>query len=90
MNVYMLKKGLETIVDGWNSYGPNGGFNGPNVRSAIELLKNWDPDGLAPVINMARDDHRPSTTTRIMQIKAGRLTVVEQVTVERRKDWLGY
>lgn len=90
MNVYLLKKGLETIVDGWTSYGPQGGFNGANVRSAIELLKNWDPDGLAPTITLARDDHRPSTTTRIMQVKNNRIVLVEQVAVERRKDWLGY
>ncbi len=90
LNVYMLKKGLETIVDGWSSYGPQGGFNGPNVRSAIELLKNWDPDGLAPVVNMSRDDHRPSTTTRIVTVKGGRVQVLETITVERRKNWLGF
>ncbi len=90
LNVYLLKRGLETIVDGWSSYGPQAGFLGTNVRSALELLKNWDPDGLAPPISLARDDHRPSTTTRIMQVKNGRIVLVDTVTVERRKDWLGY
>ncbi|MGQ0571821.1 MAG: ABC transporter substrate-binding protein [Armatimonadota bacterium] len=90
LNVYMLKKGLETIVDGWSSYGPAGGFAGTNVRSAIELLKNWDPDGLAPPITVSRSDHRPSTTTRIVQVKNGRIGIVETVTVERRSNWLGY
>ncbi len=91
LNVYLLKRGLETIVDGWSSYGPQGGFVGTNVRSALELLRNWDPDGLAAApITITRDDHRPSTTTRIMQVKNGRIVVVEGVTVERRKDWLGY
>ncbi len=90
LNVYLLKRGLETIVDGWSSYGPQGGFVGTNVRSALELLKNWDPDGLAAPITLARDDHRPSTTTRIMQVKNGRIVLVETVTVDRRKDWLGY
>jgi branched-chain amino acid transport system substrate-binding protein len=90
LNVYLLKRGLETIVDGWSSYGPQAGFLGTNVRSALELLKNWDPDALAAPITLARDDHRPSTTTRIMQVKNGRVVLVETVTVERRKDWLGY
>jgi branched-chain amino acid transport system substrate-binding protein len=90
LNVYMLKRGLEQIVDGWSSYGRLGGFAGVNVRSALELLKNWDPDGLAPAITLARDDHRPSTVTRIMQVQKGRIVLVDQVSVERRKDWLGY
>lgn len=90
LNVFMLKRGLETIVDGWSSYAGLGGFGGPNVRSALELLKDWDPDGLAPSITVTRTDHRPSTVTRIVVVKNGRITVVEQVSVERRKDWLGY
>jgi len=90
LNVFMLKRGLEHIVDGWNSYANLGGVNGPNVRSALELLRNWDPEGLAPPITVTRDDHRPSTTTRIVQVRNGRIGVLEQVTVERRKDWLGY
>ncbi len=91
LNVFMLKRGLETIVDGWSSYGPLGGFVGTNVRSALELLKDWDPDGLAPPITVTRTDHRPSTVTRIMIVKNGRIQVFEpNVTVERRKDWLGY
>ena len=90
LNVFMLKRGLEHIVDGWSSYANLGGFGGPNVRSALELLKDWDPDGLAPSITVTRTDHRPSTVTRIVVVKNGRIMVVEQVTVERRKDWLGY
>ena len=90
LNVFMLKRGLEHIVDGWSSYASLGGFGGPNVRSALELLKDWDPDGLAPPITVTRTDHRPSTVTRIVVVKNGRIGVVEQVTVERRKDWLGY
>jgi branched-chain amino acid transport system substrate-binding protein len=90
LNVYLLKRGLEQIVDGWSSYGRLGGFAGVNVRSALELLKNWDPEGLAPAITLARDDHRPSTVTRIMQVQKGRIVLVDQVSVDRRKDWLGY
>src|SRR2546427_5163060 len=90
LNVYLLKKGLETIVDNWATYSRLGGFSGPSVRSAIETLKNWDTDGLAPAVTLARDDHRPSTTTRIVTVRNGRITVVKLVTVERRKDWLGF
>ncbi len=90
LNVFLLKRGLEQIVDGWSSYGRLGGFAGTNVRSALELLKSWDPDGLAPPITLSRDDHRPSTTTRIMQIRNGKIVLADTVTVERRKDWLGY
>jgi len=87
LNVFMLKRGLEIMVDNWASYR---GFGGPAVRSALELLKDWDPDGLAPAITVARTDHRPSTTTRIVQVQKGRMVVVQTVTVERRKDWMGF
>ncbi len=91
LNVALLKKGLEIIVDNWSTYSKLGGFSGPSVRSALETLKDWDPDGLAAApITLIRTDHRPSTTTRIMQIKTGRITLVKSVTVERRKDWLGF
>jgi branched-chain amino acid transport system substrate-binding protein len=90
LNVFLLKKGLEVIVDNWTTYSRLGGFSGPSVRSALETLKDWDPDGLAPAITLTRTDHRPSTITRIMQIKDGRITLVKQVSVERRKDWLGF
>ncbi|MGH2452719.1 MAG: ABC transporter substrate-binding protein [bacterium] len=90
LNVYMLRRALETIVDNWATYSRLGGFDGPAVRSALELLKEWDPDGLAPAITVTRTDHRPSTTTRIMTVRNARIVVVESVTVERRKDWLGY
>ncbi|MDQ7850305.1 MAG: ABC transporter substrate-binding protein [Armatimonadota bacterium] len=87
LNVFLLKKALEIMVDNWASYRS---FNGPAVRSAIELLKEWDPDGLAPPITITRTDHRPSTTTRIVQVQDGRIRVVQGVTVERRPDWLGF
>lgn len=90
LNVFLLKKGLEVIVDNWTTYSRLGGFSGPSVRSALETLKDWDPEGLAPAITLTRSDHRPSTITRIMQIKNGRITLAKQVTVERRKEWLGF
>ena len=90
LNVMLLKKSLEIIVDNWATYSRLGGFSGPSVRSALETLKDWDPEGLAPAVTLTRTDHRPSTTTRIMQIRNGRITLVKQVTVERRKDWLGF
>src|SRR5439155_555907 len=58
-------------------------------ENMIKLIGK-DPDGLAPVVTLARDDHRPSTTTRIVTVRDGRITVVKSVTVERRKDWLGF
>lgn len=90
LNVYLLKRGLEIIVDNWDTYSRLGGFSGPSVRSALETLKNWNPDGLAAPVTLARDDHRPSTTTRIVTVRNGRIVVVKQVTVNRRKDWLGF
>ncbi len=91
LNVYLLKKGLEIIVDNWDTYSRLGGFSGPSVRSALETLKNWDPDGLAAApITLTRDDHRPSTTTRIVTVRNARIVVLKSVTVERRKDWLGF
>lgn len=91
LNVFLLKKGLEVIVDNWATYSRLGGFEGgAAVRSALETLKDWSPDGLAPPITLTRTDHRPSTTTRIVAVRSGRIQVVETVTVERRRDWLGF
>jgi len=90
LNVQLLKRALEVIVDNWATYSRLGGFSGPSVRSALETLKDWDPEGLAPAITLTRTDHRPSTVTRIMQIRSGRIALVKQVTIERRRDWLGF
>jgi branched-chain amino acid transport system substrate-binding protein len=90
LNVALLKKGLEIIVDNWTTYSRLGGFSGPSIRSALETLKDWDPAGLAPPITLSRTDHRPSTATRIVQIRNGRITPVKSVNVERRRDWLGF
>jgi branched-chain amino acid transport system substrate-binding protein len=90
LNLYLLRKALEIIVDNWSTYARLGGIGGPSIRATLETLKDWDPEGLAPPITLTRTDHRPSTTTRIMQIRGGRIRFVEQVTVERRKDWLGW
>ncbi len=88
LNVYMLRRALEIMVDNWGSYR---GFDGAAIRSALELLKEWDPDGLAAApITVTRTDHRPATTTRIVTVRNGRIQVVQAVTVERRKDWLGF
>ncbi len=90
LNVMLLRRGLEVIVDNWATYSRLGGFSGPSVRSALETIKDWDPEGLAAPVTLARDDHRPSTTTRIVTVKNGRITILTTVTVERRKDWLGF
>ena len=87
LNVYMLRKALELMVDNWASYRS---FEGFQIRSALELLRNWDPDGLAPPVTVTREDHRPSTTTRIVQIRNGRMQIVQVVTVEKRKEWMGF
>jgi branched-chain amino acid transport system substrate-binding protein len=90
LNVLLLKKGLEIIVDNWATYSRLGGFSGPSVRSALETLRGWDPEGLAAPITLTRTDHRPSTTTRIVTVRNGRVTVLKSVTIERRSDWLGF
>ncbi|MDR5683170.1 MAG: ABC transporter substrate-binding protein [Armatimonadota bacterium] len=90
LNVFLLRRGLEIIVDNWATYARLGGVSGPSIRATLETLRDWDPEGLAPPITLTRTDHRPSTTTRIMQIRGDRIRLVEQVTVERRRDWLGF
>lgn len=90
LNVLLLKKGLEIAVDNWTTYARQEGLRGPSVRAALETLKEWDPEGLAPAITITKTDHRPSTTTRIVTIRKGRIVVVKQITIERRKDWLGH
>jgi len=90
LNAMLLKRGLEVIIDNWATYSRLGGFDGPAVRSALETIKDWDPEGLGAPITLTRTDHRPTTTTRIMTVRDGRVTLVTTVTVERRKDWLGF
>jgi len=90
LNALMLRRALEVVVDNWNTYARLGGVNGPGVRVALETLKDWDPEGLAAPITVTRTDHRPSTTTRIVTVRNGRVTVLRTVTIERRRDWLGF
>ncbi len=92
LNVMLLEKALEVIVENWGTYGEKykGQITGEAIKEALETLRNWDPEGLAPPITLTSTDHRPSTTTRILVIKGGRIVPVKEITVERRPDWLGF
>lgn len=91
MNVYLLKRALEIIVENYDTYTRTyGGITGPAIKAALESIRGWDPEGLTPRISITADDHRPSTTTRIFVVKNGRITLAASVSVERRPNWLGF
>lgn len=75
----------------------NGGITGENIKKGMYARKNWVPEGLDGVClaaNWSPEDHRGVNQVNIYKgnYNGGDIKVerVNQVTLERRVDWLGY
>jgi len=66
-----------------------GQLNGAGVKAAAETLRDFSTGGLTQPITYTPTDHRPTTTTAIYQVQAGKLVKVAEYTLPRRPDWLG-
>lgn len=75
----------------------NGGITGENIKKGMYARQNWVPEGLDGVClaaNWSPEDHRGVNQVNIYKgnYNGGDIKVerVNQVTLERRVDWLGY
>ncbi len=66
-----------------------GQLTGEGVKKAAETLKDFDVGGLTAPVTYSPTDHRPSTKTRIYQIKGGKLVKVAEFDMPRKPEWLG-
>lgn len=78
------------MAEGMNLAAENGAVNGEAIKEALETLRDYDPMGLAPKISYFADDHRPNMAVFLYTIRDGKLTFESEVTLERRKEWLGH
>ena len=68
-----------------------GEVTGENIKRAIEMWRLQSIEGnVSPPVTFTPEDHRPTTTAFIMKIENGKYRLVEEVTVERRPEWLGW
>ncbi|GGI81260.1 branched-chain amino acid ABC transporter substrate-binding protein [Shewanella hanedai] len=89
-STFFMKESMEWAKD-------NGGVTGENVKKGMYARQNWVPKGLEGVCLAATwtaEDHRGINQVNIYKgnFNGGDVTVekVNQVTLERRVDWLGY
>ncbi len=75
----------------------NGGITGENIKKGMYARENWVPkglDGVCLAANWSPDDHRGVNQVNIYKgnYNGGDIKVerVNQMTLERRVDWLGY
>src|SRR3989337_2366943 len=67
-----------------------GQLNGPGVKAALEMLKNFDTGGLAvDKITFSETDHRPFTKVNITEFQKGKLVVLKTIELPRSDEWLG-
>lgn len=66
-----------------------GPLTGKSVKEATETLRNYDPMGLAPAISYFPNDHRPTMSVHIYQMKGGQLSFLATRELERKAEWLG-
>ncbi|MBU1039978.1 MAG: ABC transporter substrate-binding protein [Proteobacteria bacterium] len=66
-----------------------GPVTGPSIKAALETMKDFDLQGLAPSVSYLPSDHRPSMAVFLYKVGGGKLTFLAQETLERKAEWLG-
>ncbi|MBT3179013.1 MAG: ABC transporter substrate-binding protein, partial [Desulfobacula sp.] len=65
-----------------------GELNAPGLKKAFEQFENFDTEGLTPLINYSKTDHRPTTETRIYKIQNHKfIPAVDSISVNRTKSF---
>jgi branched-chain amino acid transport system substrate-binding protein len=89
-SVFYMKEAME-----WAA--ANGGLTGPNIKKGMYAKKDWVPKGLDGVClpsTWTAEDHRGTMTVNIyngsMVNGEAKIEKVEETTLPRREDWLGY
>ncbi|OAN54111.1 branched-chain amino acid ABC transporter substrate-binding protein [Paramagnetospirillum marisnigri] len=89
-SVFYMKEAMEAAAK-------SGGISGPNIKKAMEGMKDKVPAGLEGVClpsTWTNEDHRGTTTVKVYQAstKGGSIGMKQIYTAEipRRKEWLGW
>ncbi|MEH6445173.1 MAG: ABC transporter substrate-binding protein [Oceanospirillaceae bacterium] len=89
-STYFMKEAMEWAEE-------NGGITGENIKKGMYAKSDWVPKGLEGVClaaNWTETDHRGINQVNIHKgnYNGGKVVIekVSTVTLERRKDWLGY
>lgn len=77
------------MAEGIRLAAEKGDINGPNVKAALETLRDYDPMGLTPPISFYPDDHRPNMAVFLYRFENGKMKFVGSKSLKRRDDWLG-
>ncbi len=67
-----------------------GQLTGPGLKAALETIKDMDTGGLTPLLTYTPTDHRATTTCGLYVIKDGKLTLVDDLSIERTDEYLGW
>lgn len=67
-----------------------GQLDGPGLKAALETLKDFETGGLTPPLTYTPEDHRPTTRCGLFSIKDGELSLLTDVELERKKEYLGW
>ena len=78
------------MVEGLKRAKAAGKLNGPGLKDALETIKDFETGGLTPPLTYTPTDHRATTTCGLYTIKGGQLTLVEDVSVDRQDEYLGW
>lgn len=78
------------MAEGMKIAAKDGSVTGETIKAALETLRDYNPKGLSPRISYFPDDHRPNMAVFLYTIRDGKLTFESEVTLERRKEWLGH
>ena len=66
-----------------------GDLTGPGLRTAMETIADFDTGGLTPLLTYTPEDHRPTTTCGMYEIKDGKMSLVGDMTIERKPEYMG-
>ena len=64
-------------------------LTGASLKEALETMRDVDTGGLTPPLTYTPEDHRATTTCGLYTITDGKLTLVEDITIERKPEYMG-
>jgi branched-chain amino acid transport system substrate-binding protein len=81
---------MMVMTEGLKRAKEKGELTGPGLKAAIETLTDYDTGGLTPPLTFTSEDHRATTTCGLYKIEGGALQLVQDLTIDRTKEYLGW
>lgn len=81
----LWKKAVEQLLK------ENKEITGPNIKAALETFSKVSTGGLTSPITFTPNDHRPTSGAFIYKVDAqGKLSFLQEVSIELKEDWRGW